>query len=72
MVWVAKDDKITEYRHVPRPDLLRNQNCLLVEAEHGGHCDFFSKHEPGQSQLKFKRASSDLIIKYFDCIAKHS
>jgi len=68
MVWVAKDDKITEYRHVPREDLLRNKNCILVEAQHGGHCDFFTKNDAGTGYFKFKRSSSDIIIKYFDSV----
>jgi len=31
MVWVSKDDKICHYKYVPRQDLLRNQNCILIE-----------------------------------------
>jgi len=46
---------------VPRNDLLRNPNCVLVEAEHGGHCDFWSK-VPDGSLFEYKRVS--LIIPY--------
>ena len=43
LVMVAKDDPITKYCFVPRFDLLKNPNILLIEANHGGHCEYFSK-----------------------------
>lgn len=57
MVWVSKDDKICDFKLVPREDLLRNKNCILVEAEHGGHCDFFSKNKDGKGFFNYKRVS---------------
>ena len=56
MVVVAKDDKICQIEHVPRTDIQRNPNLMLVEAEHGGHTDFFvkahSKDEEGMIGIK--------------------
>lgn len=54
LVLIAKDDPITEYRHVPRDVLIENANCILVEAKHGGHCDYFhtsTETKPNQSFL---------------------
>ncbi len=67
MVWVSKDDKICKYKHLPREDLLRNPNCYLIEARHGGHCDFFSK---GKGIFNYKRQSTGFIIKFFDGISE--
>ena len=57
MIWVAKDDKICNYNLFPRGDLLRNLNCILVEAQHGGHCDFFSKNKETSGIFNYKRVS---------------
>ena len=56
MVVVAKDDKICQIEHVPKTEIQRNPNLMLVEAEHGGHTDFFvkahSKDEEGMIGIK--------------------
>lgn len=67
MVWVSKDDKICKHKHLPREDLLRNPNCFLIEARHGGHCDFWNKGNGGL--FKYKRHSSQFIIEFFDGVS---
>ena len=57
---------------MPRDDLLRNENCVLVEAAHGGHCDFFIKSKEGGGLFNYKRGSSEIIIKYFDGVSDFS
>ncbi len=42
LVLLSNDDPITKVELVPHGDLLRNNNCLLIEANRGGHCDFFT------------------------------
>ena len=69
MIWVGKDDKICHYEQMPREDLLRNENCTLVEAEHGGHCDFFCKNKENKGFFNYKRYSSEIIVKYFDGVS---
>lgn len=60
MVLHAKDDPICPPIHMPHTDLLRNHNCLIVQTDIGGHCDFFTKI-PGQ---RFKYRRVNIIIKH--------
>lgn len=43
LVLLSNDDPVVKVELVPHGDLLRNKNCVLVEANVGGHCDFFCK-----------------------------
>jgi predicted alpha/beta-fold hydrolase len=47
---VAKDDPITEYRHVPVETLQRNPHSLLTVFERGGHVNFY--HEDGDTSCE--------------------
>ena len=42
LVLASCDDPIAVHSDMPRDDLLRNENCTLIEAANGGHCDFFT------------------------------
>ena len=39
---VAKDDPVTQFRHVPVETLQRNKNSLLTVFDRGGHVNFFA------------------------------
>lgn len=60
---VAKDDKVCTYEQVPYNDLKRNKNCILVDVEHGGHCDFFTKNPASADFFGYKRVSISLDVK---------
>ena len=38
----SNDEYIVKTEDVPRVDLMANPQCLYVETEYGGHCDFYS------------------------------
>lgn len=40
LLMYSKDDPIALNEDFPRDTVLSNPNCLLVESEFGGHCDF--------------------------------
>ena len=58
LVMVAKDDKVCTYEQVPFNDLKRNKNCIFVDVQHGGHCDFFTKNPTSNDFLGYKRVSA--------------
>jgi len=37
----AKDDIICRADDVPKEELLANKNCIYMETQYGGHCNFF-------------------------------
>ena len=45
MVIYAKDDIIVKDCDIPKTDLLSNPNCILLESDYGGHCDFFQEKD---------------------------
>ncbi len=51
----SKDDPICRQEDVPRADLLANPNCLLVESNYGGHCDFFGRNNEGKNERFFPK-----------------
>ena len=53
----SNDEYIALSEDVPRVDLMSNPNCLYLETEYGGHCDFFGKDN--------KRLFPKLVVKYF-------
>lgn len=61
LVMLSNDDPITKVDLVPHGDLLRNANCILIEANRGGHCDFFS--QDGES---YKRYWVDVMLEYLE------
>ena len=66
MIVKSKDDPISLQEDVPRDILLQNKNCILVESDYGGHCDFFSA--TGRKEEKYRRFFLDLVVKYIDDI----
>lgn len=61
LVMLSNDDPITKVELVPHADLLRNKNCVLIEANRGGHCDFFS-----QNGETYKRYWVDVMLAFLD------
>ena len=45
LIIYARDDIIVRDADIPKVDLLANQNCLYLESDYGGHCDFFAEKE---------------------------
>ena len=62
MIVKSKDDPISLQEDVPRDLLLANENCILVESDFGGHCDFFTA--TGRKEQKYRRFYLDLVLKY--------
>jgi predicted alpha/beta-fold hydrolase len=60
-VLLSNDDPVVKVELVPHGDLLRNRNCVLVEANRGGHCDFFCKVD-GQ----YRRYWVEIMMLYLD------
>ena len=58
----SKDDPISLKEDFPRDLVLSNPNCLLVESEFGGHCDFMSV--TGRKEEKYRRFYMDVVVKY--------
>lgn len=69
MVLHSRDDPICIYEDVPRSDLLNNDNCLFIESDFGGHCDFLSEYEE-KGEKKFKKYFPNIAVKYFDDVAQ--
>ena len=61
-VLLSNDDPITKVENVPHADLLRNPNCVLVEANHGGHCDFFTQTPNG-----YTRFWIEMLLEFLSC-----
>jgi len=64
LVLHANDDPISMTKHLPVTDLVRNPNCLLIQTDVGGHCDFFMR-APGK-KLDYQRFYPDIVLKYFE------
>ena len=62
LIFNSKDDPVCLPEDLNRGKLLENSNCLLIEAEFGGHCAFMSQHDP----LKYRRFYLDVIPKYIE------
>jgi predicted alpha/beta-fold hydrolase len=63
LVLHANDDPIAMTKYIPKTDLMRNPNAMLIETNTGGHCDFFMR-APGK-KFDYQRVSgmnpNDLI-----------
>ena len=64
----SKDDPVALYEDFPRDMALSNPNCLLVESEFGGHCDFMTNN--GHKDLKHRRFYEKVVIKYIHDLDK--
>ena len=65
LVLHAKDDQICKNSSIPKAELLSNQNCVLMESEFGGHCDFYQAEKVPGTMIN-KRLYTDLLVKYLD------
>ena len=45
LVIASQDDPISVYTDMPHDSLLRNENCTLMVAKNGGHCDFWTQDD---------------------------
>ena len=63
----SKDDPICRQEDVPKADLLANPNCMLLESDYGGHCDFFTRNNDGKNERFFPK----LVYEYLKHLDKN-
>ena len=48
LVLHSRDDPVCPFALMPKQDLLKNENTIIIETKYGGHCDFFTKQPKKQ------------------------
>ena len=64
VVMLSNDDPITKCELVPHKDLLRNDNCVLIECNRGGHCDFWH----ASNSQEYERYWIKMVLRFVDQI----
>lgn len=58
----AKDDIICREEDIPKEELLANKNCMYLETQYGGHCNFFDS----SSDIPKAKLYPNIITKYLE------
>lgn len=66
---MARDDPVSLDEDVPTDLILQNPNSLLIQSDHGIHCDFFTE-EQKDSGKSVRRMYPDIVISYIDEVSK--
>jgi predicted alpha/beta-fold hydrolase len=69
MILMARDDPVSLDEDVPTDLILQNPNSLLIQSDHGIHCDFFTE-EQKDSGKSVRRLYPDIVISYIDEVSK--